>query len=215
MSWRPALPIAAAVAPHNLIRGVSPAADLLIKETQRRNTFLLYAEASAAGALTAEGEAAQGDPQPAGPQRARGGGKAAGSASPQQPPQHPAASVVGYIIFTTTGLNAHISKLAVAAEWRRRGIARALVRAAVAAARTERRVASVSLHVDADNAPALGLYLGEGFVSEALLEVRGPRLCRLPCLPSLLLAAVHLGGVCTCCGACDFWWAAAPACHPA
>ncbi|KAL4425114.1 hypothetical protein ABPG77_008219 [Micractinium sp. CCAP 211/92] len=139
--------------------------DLLIKETQRRNTFLLYAEAPAAGAPTAEAEATAGPLQPARPHKQRGGGKSA--ASPQQ--QLPAA-VVGYIIFTTTGLNAHISKLAVAAEWRRRGIARALVRSAVAAALAERRVTSVSLHVDADNSPALELYLSEGFASEALLE---------------------------------------------
>lgn len=38
-------------------------------------------------------------------------------------------------------------------------------------ARQERRVASLSLHVDADNTPALALYQGEGFESEALLEV--------------------------------------------
>lgn len=85
---------------------------------------------------------------------------------------HPAApAVVGYIFYTATGLNAHISKLAVATEWRRRGIARALVRAAVQSAASERRVCSVSLHVDADNSAALGLYRGEGFESEALLEV--------------------------------------------
>ncbi|KAL4447941.1 hypothetical protein ABPG75_005160 [Micractinium tetrahymenae] len=138
--------------------------DLLVKETQRRNTFLLYAEAPAAEAPTA-GAAAAPAPQSARLQKGQSGGKAAGPPSPQHP-----AAVVGYIIFTATGLNAHISKLAVATEWRRSGIARALVRAAVAAARTERRVASVSLHVDADNAPALGLYLSEGFASEALLK---------------------------------------------
>lgn len=41
----------------------------------------------------------------------------------------------------------------------------------VRTARQERRVASLSLHVDADNTPALALYQGEGFESEALLEV--------------------------------------------
>lgn len=181
-------PAAAAVS-HSLpltLHGYTSAADLLIKETQRRNTFLLYAEAPAAGAPTAEAEATAGPLQPARTHKQRGRGKSA--ASPQQ--QLPAA-VVGYIIFTTTGLNAHISKLAVAAEWRRRGIARALVRSAVAAALAERRVTSVSLHVDADNSPALELYLSEGFASEALLEVR-KQLCfwstRVLCQ---LLAALH------------------------
>ena len=134
--------------------------DLLIKETQRRNTFLLYAEAIATTAATAAAAAAEEYEEE---QERPGAG---------DPTVHPAApAVVGYIFYTATGLNAHISKLAVATEWRRRGIARALVRAAVQSAASERRVCSVSLHVDADNSAALGLYRGEGFESEALLEV--------------------------------------------
>lgn len=159
-----------------------------MKETQRRNTFLLYAEAAtpvaaAAAATPGAAEASTRVGKPSTQQQRRGlkgqpkrqaqpaGAAGAAPSCTSASAGGPTAVVVGYIIFTTTGLNAHISKLAVAGEWRRRGIARALVRAAVAAARDERRVASVSLHVDADNEPALGLYLGEGFCSEALLEV--------------------------------------------
>lgn len=138
-------------------------ADLLVKETQRRNTFLLYAEAPAAAAAPEPPAASR--RQPRKPQQAQ-------PPPQQQRQQEQQAAVVGYIVYTTTGLNAHISKLAVAPDWRRRGVARSLVRAAVGSARAERRVASVSLHVDAENAPALGLYQGEGFASEALLEVR-------------------------------------------
>ncbi|EFN56512.1 hypothetical protein CHLNCDRAFT_144116 [Chlorella variabilis] len=135
--------------------------DLLVKETQRRNTFLLYAEAPAAAAAPEPPAASR--RQPRKPQQAQ-------PPPQQQRQQEQQAAVVGYIVYTTTGLNAHISKLAVAPDWRRRGVARSLVRAAVGSARAERRVASVSLHVDAENAPALGLYQGEGFASEALLE---------------------------------------------
>lgn len=142
-------------------------ADLLAKEIQRRNTFLLYAEAPAASAPPAEHTAAANlQPVQQALRKARAGGIAQ---PPQRPPQQQAA-VVGYILFTTTGLNAHISKLAVAAEWRRRGVARSLVQAAVELASRERRVSSLSLHVDAANEAALGLYHGQGFASEALLE---------------------------------------------
>ena len=146
-------------------------ADLLIKETQRRNTFLLYAEAAATTAATA---AAAAEEEEAEHEQPRAAEPAAQSAAP---------SVVGYIFYTATGLNAHISKLAVATEWRRRGIARALVRAAVQSATSERRVCSLSLHVDADNSAALGLYRGEGFETEALLEVgaMGCRACQWDC----------------------------------
>ena len=168
----------------------APLADLLIKETQRRNTFLLYVEAPSTEA-TAAADCTRGSQQqqplapPVGNCPAPPRAKHPKGCPPKQQHQdrsqrqQPAAAapapavVVAYIIVTTTGLNAHISKLAVAVEWRRRGIARQLVREAVATAARERRVSSLSLHVDSGNEAALALYRGEGFASEALLEVRG------------------------------------------
>jgi ribosomal protein S18 acetylase RimI-like enzyme len=146
-----------------------------VKEIQRRNTFLLYAETPAAtAAADASAQAVPAEP-PRGKKSAPPLPRCSQQRQQQQQLrlQQPAVSVVGYIIFTTAGLNAHISKLAVAPEWRRRGVARSLVRSAVHAARTERRVASVSLHVDADNSPALSLYRGEGFREDGFLEVGG------------------------------------------
>lgn len=78
-------------------------------------------------------------------------------------------AVTGYIIFTMHGLVAHITKLLVVPEARRQGIGRQLVLAGMEAAR-KRRVGSITLHVDASNEPALGLYTGLGFVSETLLK---------------------------------------------
>lgn len=160
---------------HRPLCSVACLADLLVKEIQRRNTFLLYAEAPAAAAAADAGApaaptASPRSKKPAQPTTLRGQQQRQQQQEPRVQ-QQPAVSVAGYIIFTTTGLNAHISKLAVATEWRRRGVARSLVRAAVHAARTERRVASLSLHVDAENLPALGLYRGEGFCEDGFLEV--------------------------------------------
>ncbi|KAG7667127.1 hypothetical protein KSW81_000869 [Nannochloris sp. 'desiccata'] len=66
--------------------------------------------------------------------------------------------VVAYLIFTATGLVCHISKVVVVPEMRRQGLGRALVQAAIEIAKNERRVGSITLHVDADNTAALGLY---------------------------------------------------------
>lgn len=178
----------------------SPAADQLIKETQRRNTFLLYVEAPAeAAAAAAEAAGAAGAPTSPLPPAAKKRPQPASQqqqakiSGQQQQPQQP---VAGYLVFTATGLNAHISKLAVAPDWRRRGLARALVQEAVRIARHERRVCSVSLHVAADNLPALALYRGQGFVSEALLEVRGIVACFSLPPSSPLHAAVNVSCVC-------------------
>jgi ribosomal protein S18 acetylase RimI-like enzyme len=81
------------------------------------------------------------------------------------------AAVVGYLLFTATGLVAHISKVVVTPQARRQGIGRALVAAALEFAAAERRVGSVTLHVDAGNDPALALYRQFGFESEEMLEV--------------------------------------------
>lgn len=79
--------------------------------------------------------------------------------------------VLGYLLYTTSGLVAHISKVLVVPQARRQGIGKALVHAAIQIAHKERKVGSVTLHVDADNEPALALYGGLGFQSEGLLEV--------------------------------------------
>ena len=89
---------------------------------------------------------------------------------PSSPPS--SASVLGYILYTTNGLVSHISKVIVAPAARRQGIGRALVKASIEISQKERRVGSVTLHVDADNIAALGLYKSFGFNSEgAMLEV--------------------------------------------
>ena len=82
----------------------------------------------------------------------------------------PQPDVLGYLLYTTSGLVAHISKVLVVPQARRQGIGRALVQAAIEI--TERRVGSITLHVDSNNDPALGLYNALGFQSEGLLEVR-------------------------------------------
>jgi ribosomal protein S18 acetylase RimI-like enzyme len=117
---------------------------LLEKELARRNTFTLYATTlSSLPSLSA---------LPA---------RSASSSS----------EVVAYLIFTATGLVCHISKVVVVPEMRRQGLGRALVQAAVEIAKKERRVGSITLHVDADNVPALRLYSNLGFASEGMLEV--------------------------------------------
>jgi ribosomal protein S18 acetylase RimI-like enzyme len=115
---------------------------LLEKELTRRNTFTLYATTTL----------------PSTPS----------SAPPATPPP---SEVVAYLIFTATGLVCHISKVVVVPEIRRQGLGRALVQAAIEIAKKERRVGSITLHVDADNTPALGLYTSLGFESEGMLEV--------------------------------------------
>ena len=77
--------------------------------------------------------------------------------------------VVGYVIYIVSGLVSHISKVLVVPAWRRRGVGTALVRAAVAASVRERRVGSVTLHVDQSNEPAANLYKGLGFAVEGML----------------------------------------------
>jgi ribosomal protein S18 acetylase RimI-like enzyme len=118
----------------------------LEKELTRRNTFTLYATTL-----------------PSLP---------SSSALPTVGTSSLSSEVVAYLIFTATGLVCHISKVVVVPEMRRQGLGRALVRAAIDIAKNERRVGSITLHVDADNTPALGLYSSLGFESEGMLEVR-------------------------------------------
>ncbi|GFH15548.1 N-acetyltransferase domain-containing protein [Haematococcus lacustris] len=72
-------------------------------------------------------------------------------------------SVLAYILASATSLNVHISRLCVRQEHRRQGLGRQLLLAVLGAAVAERRCVSASLHVAADNAAALGLYLATGF----------------------------------------------------
>ena len=69
----------------------------------------------------------------------------------------------GFILVRVLPHEAEVLTLAVAPEARRRGAGRALVRAGVAAAEAAGAEA-VFLEVAEDNAPALALYGGEGFV---------------------------------------------------
>jgi len=118
----------------------------LEKELTRRNTFTLYATTllsiPSSSAVPADGTSSL------------------------------SSTVVAYLIYTATGLVCHISKVVVVPEMRRQGLGRALVHAAIEIAKNERRVGSITLHVDADNKPALGLYCSLGFESEGVLEVR-------------------------------------------
>jgi ribosomal protein S18 acetylase RimI-like enzyme len=69
----------------------------------------------------------------------------------------------------------HVEGLAVVAEARRRGLGRALVRAAVEGSRAE-GVRSIGLHVSVTNEGAVALYASEGFrVARRLRDFYGPR----------------------------------------
>ena len=81
------------------------------------------------------------------------------------------AIVIAYLIFNITSTVAHIGKLFVLPDSRRQGIGLALVKAAVEISDKERRVGSVTLHVDHDNVAAVQLYTGMGFEVEDLLQV--------------------------------------------
>jgi ribosomal protein S18 acetylase RimI-like enzyme len=78
--------------------------------------------------------------------------------------------IVGFVAGRVRRGCLHIEGLAVERTWRRRGIGRALVRAAVARARAE-GLAAVTLHVGTRNAAAIALYRAEGF--ETIQCLRG------------------------------------------
>ena len=74
----------------------------------------------------------------------------------------PAPSVLGYLCLWEIPPEIHITNLAVDPEWRRQGIARALLAAILEDAR-RRGLALAFLEVRPNNAEALGLYEGLGF----------------------------------------------------
>lgn len=69
----------------------------------------------------------------------------------------------GFVLLRVLAPEAEVLTLAVAPEARRRGLGRALLRAATAAAETA-GARAVLLEVAEDNPAGLGLYAGEGFV---------------------------------------------------
>ncbi|KAG2483179.1 hypothetical protein HYH03_017971 [Edaphochlamys debaryana] len=77
--------------------------------------------------------------------------------------------LAGYVLCSSTGLNLHVAKVAVAPGCRRCGIARALMQDVLWRAATQRRSLSSSLHVALENAPALGLYRSLGYADDGLL----------------------------------------------
>ncbi|MCU7786503.1 MAG: ribosomal protein S18-alanine N-acetyltransferase [Pyrobaculum sp.] len=81
--------------------------------------------------------------------------------------------VVGYIITCIEGNAAHVISIAVAPEYRRRGVGRALLCTALQLLATG-RVAEVFLEVRVSNTPALSLYRAAGFeISETLKSYYG------------------------------------------
>ncbi|KAF5843307.1 acyl-CoA N-acyltransferase [Dunaliella salina] len=78
-------------------------------------------------------------------------------------------TLAGYILCSTTSLNVHVCRVAVVQAFRRKGIARALMRAAFQAAAKERRCCSASLYVSMANEPAIALYKSAGFQENGVL----------------------------------------------
>jgi ribosomal protein S18 acetylase RimI-like enzyme len=72
--------------------------------------------------------------------------------------------VIGFVAGHARAGVFHVDGIAVAAASRRRGVGRALVRAAAEGARSE-RLDAVELHVSVANRPAVALYESEGFVT--------------------------------------------------
>ena len=89
---------------------------------------------------------------------------------------HPGRSIAGYLIGREVGGTGEILNLAVAPDYRRRGVARALLRAALALLR-KRRVDEVFLEVRESNRSAQALYLSSGFrpVGQRAAYYRNPK----------------------------------------
>jgi [ribosomal protein S18]-alanine N-acetyltransferase len=77
----------------------------------------------------------------------------------------PGGGVIGFVATLRRANRLEILGLATDPAYRRAGIARALLRAAVSAARRRRRIRDVTLHVSTANAAAIALYESEGFAA--------------------------------------------------
>ncbi|HEY62945.1 MAG TPA: GNAT family N-acetyltransferase [Caldilineae bacterium] len=88
---------------------------------------------------------------------------------------------IGVGLLGIRGNRAWIGGLAVAPEWRRRGVGRAILNSLIQAAR-EREATSVTLEVLTENEPAISLYRSTGFHihRELLSWERGPEVGALP-----------------------------------
>lgn len=72
-------------------------------------------------------------------------------------------SLLGFAVYHTNSLTAHVARVAVAENARRRGLGGALLQAALRRAVSERRVQYATLHVSPLNAAAVALYRRHGF----------------------------------------------------
>ena len=105
--------------------------------------------------------------------RAEGGKKAALLLVAAADPASPSLPVAGYLAAAATGTSLHILRVATHPDARRKGVASALVRAALSPDPTttrRRRPLSATLHVDPLNEAALALYSRAGFKADARLE---------------------------------------------
>ncbi|WIA11538.1 hypothetical protein OEZ85_011648 [Tetradesmus obliquus] len=147
--------------------------NVFTQELSKRNTFLLYALSAAGrarnddtdGKVHGTAKASRRHQQPCQQQPAQ---KRSTNDSPPLPQQQQA--VLGYIIVQVNSMTAHVNKLAVVPQARRRGLGAALLRAALQVALHERRVLCSTLHVDASNEPAIALYCKAGFKKDGVIS---------------------------------------------
>lgn len=150
------------------------------EQLKKRNTYMLYILQTPENETPQRGADADADTDTAARQPL-----AAPPRRPQeQPHQHQhqqqltlrqdmqqcGAAVLGYIVVQVNSITAHVNKLAVAPEARRMGLATHLLQAVLRLTVAERRIQCATLHVDASNTPALGLYGKAGFVKDGMIE---------------------------------------------
>ncbi|WP_156755964.1 GNAT family N-acetyltransferase [Actinokineospora pegani] len=82
--------------------------------------------------------------------------------------------VVAFVGFTESAGGVDVDRLCVDPDWFRRGLARALLTAVLAATS-----GPVEVHTGAANTPAIALYESAGFVRTATIDVPGTQLARL------------------------------------